>query len=314
MNRPTLSLLLLLAASSLVLVGIAGMSLLGPQTFTASDNGKNVTVNAGETFWISLPENPTAGYAWDLKLSDGLAKLSDKYEPADRSGMKVGVGGTHSYEIKATKTGLQMVVGNYTQPQNASSGSLANYSLIVNVVQGGPLSGIFRLPAMIADSGGVTRGACLDLNNALSVSELTIPSVAFPAFPVIWAGASAPPLSGDSNGKVSRDIQLSYVDVPPDDTVSASFGDLITLTLPENPSTGYSWQISASDGLEQVSDHYIQGNTGTAARPIVGAGGTHEWVFKVIKPGNQQVTGVYKRPWEATSEGEKRYTLNVNAV
>ena len=100
-------LLLLLAASSLVLTGVAGMSLFGPSTFTADDNGKSVTVNTGETFWIKLPENPTTGYAWDLMLSDGLTRMSDKYEPADRSGLKVGVGGTHSYEIKAMKNGSQ---------------------------------------------------------------------------------------------------------------------------------------------------------------------------------------------------------------
>ncbi len=100
-------LLLLLAASSLVFTGVAGMSLFGPQSFTADDNGKSVTVNVGETFWVKLPENPTTGYAWDLMLSDGLTRMSDKYEPADRSGLKVGVGGTHSYEIKAMKNGSQ---------------------------------------------------------------------------------------------------------------------------------------------------------------------------------------------------------------
>ena len=134
-------LLLLLAASSLVFTGVAGMSLFGPQSFTADDNGKSVTVNNGETFWIKLPENPTTGYAWDLMLSDGLTKLSDKYEPADRSGLKVGVGGTHSYEIKAMKNGSQRVTGTYRQAGNQSSDGQETYSLNVNVVEGGPLSG-----------------------------------------------------------------------------------------------------------------------------------------------------------------------------
>jgi inhibitor of cysteine peptidase len=141
MDRSAMGLLLLLVASSLVFTGVAGMSLFGPQTFGAGDNGKSVTVNNGETFWIQLPENPTTGYAWDLKLSDGLTKLSDKYEPADRSGMKVGVGGTHSYEIKAMKNGSQIVTGSYRQTGNESSEGLQTYTLNVNVTEGGPLSG-----------------------------------------------------------------------------------------------------------------------------------------------------------------------------
>lgn len=140
-----MSLLLLLAISSLVFTGIAGMSLFGPQTFDAGDNGKSVTVNNGDIFWIRLPENPEAGYAWDLKLSDGLIRLSDRYEPADRSGLKVVVGGTHSYEIKAVKNGSQMITGSYRQAANQSAGEMETYTLNVKVADGGPLTGLFRL-------------------------------------------------------------------------------------------------------------------------------------------------------------------------
>jgi inhibitor of cysteine peptidase len=144
MNRSAMSLLLLLAASSLVFPGVAGMSLFGPQTFTAGDNGKTVTVNSGDTFWIRLPENPATGYAWDLKLSDGLTRLSDKYEPSDRSGLNVGVGGTHTYEIKAMKNGSQAISATYRQAANKSSEGTETYTLYVNVSLGNPLSGILR--------------------------------------------------------------------------------------------------------------------------------------------------------------------------
>jgi Predicted secreted protein len=72
--------------------------------------------------------------------------------------------------------------------------------------------------------------------------------------------------------------------------------------------------MTASDGIDQVSDNYIPGNRGTPQRPLVGAGGTHEWVFKVTKPGLQTISGIYKRPWEESSIGEKPYKLNVNAA
>jgi predicted secreted protein len=321
MGRSTMCLLLLLAASSLVLVGVAGMSLFGPSTFTADDNGKTVTVNAGETFWIKLPENPTTGYAWDLVLSDGLTRLSDKYEPADRSGLKVGVGGTHSYEIKAAKNGSRMVSGTYRQAANQSSGGQETYSLNVNVVEGGPLSGILRLTLPVIDNGakvlseqpGNTVKMLIRPGDNKSFMPTRPPDMGKSGFPIIQIGTSKPPLpAAIFNGP--QDIQLSYKDVPPADNVNANVGDTIHLSLPANPSTGYSWQMTASDGIEYVSDNFIQDSGRWPGRNVVGAGGMHEYVYKVTKPGAQTISGTYKRPWEGTSEGEKTFTLAVNAV
>jgi inhibitor of cysteine peptidase len=313
---------ILLAASSLVFAGVAGMSLFGPQTFAADDNGKSVTVNTGDTFWLRLPENPTAGYAWDLKLSDGLTKLSDKYEPADRSGLKVGVGGTHSYEIKAMKNGSQLVTGSYRPAANQSSEGMETYLLSVKIVEGGPLSGLLQLSLPILDktasgesvqADGIFKMLIMPGDNK-SIMPTRPPMMSIPAFPIIQTGTSTPPLPAARNQRTPQDLELSYTDVPPADTVNANVGDLIHLTLPENPSTGYSWQMTASDGVEQVSDNYIRGSNGSPVRPLVGAGGTHEWTYKVTKPGTQAISGIYKRPWESASAGEKTYTLNVNAA
>jgi predicted secreted protein len=316
-----MGLLLLLAASSLVFTGVAGMSLFGPQSFTADDNGKTATVNTGETFWIKLPENPTTGYAWDLMLSDGLTKLSDKYEPPDRSGLKVGVGGTHSYEIKAMQNGSQRITGSYRQAGNQSSDGVETYSLNVNVVEGGPLSGILHMTLPIIDkrSVGLSEQPGSDVRMLIrpgdnkSIMPTSIPMMSLQGFPIMRTGTSKPPLLAVDNG-LPQDIELSYKDVPPADTVHAAVGDTIRLSLPENPSTGYSWQMTTSDGIEKIGDNYVQGNAGMPLRPIVGAGGTHEYVYKATKPGAQTISGIYKRPWEGKSEGEKTFTLSVNVI
>lgn len=317
-----MGLLLLLAVSSLVFTGVAGMSLFGPQTFTADDKGKSVTVNTGETFWLKLPENPAAGYAWDLKLSDGLIKLSDKYEPADRSGLKVEVGGTHSYEIKALKNGSQMIAGSYRRADNQTSPEIETYTLGVNVADGGLLSGILRLsfPVMASGGSGLSDPSGSAVKKLVKPGDSNIMSILSPtagdgAFPIIQTGTSISPLPAARNQRTPQDIRLSYTDVPPIDTINANVGDTIRLSLPENPSTGYSWQMMMmSDGIEQVSDNYVPGNRGTPQRPLVGAGGTHEWAFKVAKSGLQTISGIYKRPWEGSSVGEKTYKLNVNAA
>jgi inhibitor of cysteine peptidase len=322
MDRSAMCLLLLLAASSLVFTGVAGMSLFGPQTFTANDNGKTVTVNNGETFWISLPENPTAGYAWDLKLSDGLTKLSDKYEPSDRSGLKVGVGGTHAYEIKAMKNGSQAVTASYRQAANQSSEDMETYLLNVNVVEGGPLSGLLHLtfpvvagstPGLNEQSGSAVKTLIRPGDN-LSMMSPGLTEMVMPEFPIIQTGTSVPPLAADGNKGNLQNIQLSYTDVPTADSANANVGDTIILSLPENPTTGYSWRMTVSDGIEQVRDSYIRGSGGSPGRLLVGAGGTHEWTLKVTKPGAQTIAGIYKRPWEGTSDGQKTFILTVNAA
>jgi predicted secreted protein len=319
MNKSTAGLLLLLSALPLLLTGIAGMGLLSPATFSADDNGKTVSVNLGDTFLVKLPENPATGHAWDIKLSDGLTLLSDTYKSADQSGMKVGVGGTHTWEIKATKNGTQTVRGIYRGPGNQSGTSPETYVLTVDVSQGGLLSGLFRMPAML-DTGTPGKSTLPETVNMLirpgdnkSIMPTKPPVMDIPEFRIIPNGSM--PLIPEIRGqRAPQELKLSYTDVPSTDEIGTLVGDTIRLTLPENPSTGYSWQMTWSDGLEKISDNYVQGNTGTAGHPLVGAPGTHEWVFKVTQPEPQKVTGVYKRPWEGSSAGEKTYVLSIDVI
>jgi inhibitor of cysteine peptidase len=237
--------------------------------------------------------------------------------------MKVGVGGTHAYEIKATKNGTQMITGNYTRPGNESAGTLETYSLIVNVDQGGFLSGLFRLPAML-DTGTTDKTMSLPRTGLIkklvrpgdnkSIMPAKPPVMDIPELQDIQTGPPVPSVPTFLGQRAPHVLELSYTEVPPADTIGALVGDTIRLSLPENPSTGYSWQMTASDGLEKVGDRYIQGNTGTAGHPLVGASGTHEWDYKVTQQSPQKVTGVYKRPWEDSSAGEKTYVLSIDVI
>jgi inhibitor of cysteine peptidase len=46
----------------------------------------------------------------------------------------------------------------------------------------------------------------------------------------------------------------------------------------------------------------------------VGAGGVRLWEIKTVAKGSQQVTGVYKRPWENETAEEETFTLNVEVI
>ncbi|MGV8129385.1 MAG: protease inhibitor I42 family protein [Methanolinea sp.] len=74
--------------------------------------------------------------------------------------------------------------------------------------------------------------------------------------------------------------------------VTIAKGTEFSLTLPENPTTGYSWYLSQSPGTTLLRDEYI-----SPASQVMGAGGSHAWFFMGEKSGDQSVYGEYRRPW-----------------
>jgi inhibitor of cysteine peptidase len=69
------------------------------------------------------------------------------------------------------------------------------------------------------------------------------------------------------------------------------------VTLPENPSTGYSWSLDASKsvGLDHVS---IVDDGHAPGANLPGAPGTHRWTIRGLSVGRAAVEFVYRRPWE----------------
>jgi inhibitor of cysteine peptidase len=77
-------------------------------------------------------------------------------------------------------------------------------------------------------------------------------------------------------------------------TVQETLGDEFNLRLEENPTTGYSWNMTSTDGLDLVSDQYIPSQT---SGPMVGSGGVHSSFYNAVKTGDQGLHGEYRRPW-----------------
>lgn len=102
----------------------------------------------------------------------------------------------------------------------------------------------------------------------------------------------------------ARDISLDEGDSGR--AVSTSLQDVITVSLPENPTTGYSWEMTASDGLSLISDTFQR-----SLSKFAGAGGTHIWKYKVTETGIQTISGVYYRPWEEPAREDTRFSASV---
>ncbi len=91
--------------------------------------------------------------------------------------------------------------------------------------------------------------------------------------------------------------------------ITVKSGETFTVKLDENPTTGYSWNLTAGDGLRILNDRYVAHNTG-----LVGSGGYHIWTIQATKAGTYQVAGVYKRPWEPLTGTEQKYSLTVSVT
>jgi inhibitor of cysteine peptidase len=92
-------------------------------------------------------------------------------------------------------------------------------------------------------------------------------------------------------------------------TVTAKVGDEVSVTLKENPTTGYEWTMIAGPGLAAQSDTYI--GPSPSASPLLGAGGVHTWLYKVDKAGTLTLTGVYARSWEPQSKNAADFSLAI---
>jgi inhibitor of cysteine peptidase len=98
-------------------------------------------------------------------------------------------------------------------------------------------------------------------------------------------------------------------------TIRVIQGESFCLKLKENPSTGYSWEISLSKGLGLVSSEYyplIPSNN--VQKLIVGTAGLHLWKFKAIARGDQQVKGIYRRSWERKICKEQTFRLSIKVI
>ena len=91
-------------------------------------------------------------------------------------------------------------------------------------------------------------------------------------------------------------------------TVYMNKGNLITVKLAENPTTGFQWNLTTTPGLRIVKDHYVPTNSSTT---LVGSGGTHVWDISTEMIGEQKIMATYKRPWELVSGNESVFSMTV---
>ena len=99
--------------------------------------------------------------------------------------------------------------------------------------------------------------------------------------------------NGDNGGKVELRVEES-----------------IEVQLPENPTTGYRWQLNLPVGpvLEVEDNLFARPYSGT-----VGAGGLHNWRFSALQEGIILLKIENRRSWEPQPVGTFEVTIEVKA-
>ncbi|BBL69336.1 hypothetical protein MchiMG62_25170 [Methanoculleus chikugoensis] len=123
---------------------------------------------------------------------------------------------------------------------------------------------------------------------------------------LLGAGCTSQPEEGTPTATPTPAATGEYVfnETNNNETVTLPAGSEIAIRLDENPTTGFSWNVTSSAGLEYVNDTYIAPET-----ELVGAGGVHVWQYLAAEPGAAEFTAIYKRPWEETTGNETTFSM-----
>lgn len=92
--------------------------------------------------------------------------------------------------------------------------------------------------------------------------------------------------------------------------VPAHVGDVLTLQLPENATTGYRWAPDTYDAkalaiVEETADY---------PSAAVGSGGEAVFRFRVVRAGSSALVLKYWRHWEGATSIQRRFTVTVDAA
>ena len=104
---------------------------------------------------------------------------------------------------------------------------------------------------------------------------------------------------------------MAEVAVTPQDNgrvVAVKVGDTISIRLPENPTTGYSWAIDAIDAKRLEADAPAYQGEGAG----LGAGGARTWRFVARAPGRTRLGLKRWRHWEGDASIVERFAVTLD--
>ena len=102
----------------------------------ASQNGREVTLEVGEVVEISLAENRTTGFRWEIKsqAEPACALVNSTFEVAVSP---LGKGGTHRWQFQGERQGIGEITLEYRRAWHPEAPPRQSFRLNVNVRERG---------------------------------------------------------------------------------------------------------------------------------------------------------------------------------
>jgi len=127
---------------------------------------------------------------------------------------------------------------------------------------------------------------------------------------LLGAGCTGTQEEQTTGPAITQTEKYSFTIANNNETQTIPQGSIVEIKLDENPTTGYSWNLTA-EGLNVTTDEYKQNE---APEAMVGVGAVHTWEMTAENKGTFKVEAVYKRPWEETTGDEETFTLTLDIV
>ena len=112
--------------------------------------------------------------------------------------------------------------------------------------------------------------------------------------------------TGCKTGRESR--KMVTVDKTSNNTqVLLRIGQELEVNLPENPTTGFRWQmiVPGDPIVERLDDSF------DSSGPAVGSGGTRHWRFRALQAGLADIEMIYRRAWQQDQSPAETFRLTV---
>jgi inhibitor of cysteine peptidase len=152
------------------------------------------------------------------------------------------------------------------------------------------------------------------------MNKINIVALALAALILLGAGMIIGyTVKGEAQGQAALQNVSDGVGIPTSDIPVNIFGisdnnstTIVTkntafiLMLEENPTTGFQWNLTHTDGLTIFDDKFTPYNTS-----LIGAGGIHVWEIMASGHGSQSLNATYYRPWENATENESQFEMTV---
>lgn len=304
-----------------------------------------VHVKAGDTLQVVLHGNPSTGYVWSAEDVGDTGVLKQVGEPAVQQpkGDLVGAPARTVITFEAMKQGTQPLAFWYARPNEAGDPGAA-YAMVVDVAAGHVPQTVRAHDAYTAEQAQLRAGDTLQvvIRHAADRGRHAWKVVSAPSFlkyrsqkySPSYHGTVTADLSavGTGNGvlvlvnRPAGEPPLQTYALPvsafmPKQPVtvhvnhrddgerfSLKVGDTLHLSLPANPSTGYSWTV------KKPNQRVLKQRGKVAFKPdssAMGAKGKDMWTFKMVGAGTTTLRAAYEGPQAASTGPAKTFAIDL---